>query len=66
MQQRAKLTITRECPYCRQGIVVMAGQTIPEEVIYIKTKRHSVVLAHKDCVAKGGKQNEHIKSKKEH
>lgn len=62
-QQRVKLTITRDCPICGQTICVMAGQTIPDSIGYVKTKRHSVVLVHKDCVYKGGKQNEHNQSK---
>ena len=62
-QQRAKLTITRDCPICRQGICIMAGHTIPDEIVYVKTRRHTVVLAHKECVRKENKQNEHIQSK---
>ena len=60
MQQRIKMTIGRQCPFCGDIITVFAGQTIPEDIEYIKTRQHTVILVHKRCIPKGGKQNEHI------
>lgn len=53
MKTTTKFTIMRECPYCGQIILWKAGRSIPDGVDYIKTKRHSVVLVHKECVTKG-------------
>ena len=57
--------ITRECPVCGRTISIPAGRDIPDEIGYIKTKRHTVVLVHKNCM-KVRKQNGHIKSEEKH
>lgn len=44
--------IMRDCPYCGKTIYITAGGQIPPNVVYNKTKRHSVVLAHKNCIEK--------------
>ncbi len=45
-----KCDILRECFICNKPIYIKRGQPIPDEIVYIKTKRHNVVLAHKYCV----------------
>ena len=59
------LTITRDCPICGQTITIWSGRDIPADIGYIKTKRRTVVLVHKNCM-KERIQNGHIKSKEEH
>ena len=53
-----KILLVHECPICGQTIAIMAGHTIPADITYIKTKRRSVVLVHKNCM-RGELQNEH-------
>ena len=53
-----KISLVHECPICGQTIAIMAGHTIPADITYIKTKRRSVVLVHKNCM-RGELQNEH-------
>ena len=57
--------IVRDCPICGQTISIPSGKDIPPKIGYIKTKRRTVVLVHKNCM-KVRKQNGHIKSKEEH
>ena len=58
MVSTTKLTISHECPYCGIPILWRAGTSIPSGVEYVKTKRHSVVLVHKNCIERR-LQNEH-------
>lgn len=44
--------IIRDCPICGECIVVKSGREIPPRIVYIKTKRNSVVLVHKNCIEK--------------
>ena len=46
------MLITRDCPHCGRTICINVGGQIPPDIVYIKTKRHSVVLAHKNCIEK--------------
>ena len=45
-------SIVRDCPYCGKTICIDSGRTIPADIVYSKTKRHTVVLAHKNCIEK--------------
>ena len=60
----SKYDILRECPICNIPIYWRAGTAKPEGVEYIKTKRHSVVLVHTNCVNREEKANEHKQSEK--
>ena len=48
----SKSPIARECPVCGKVISIVPGTTIPAGIEYIKTKRHSVVLVHTNCIQK--------------
>lgn len=42
--------IVRDCPVCGKIISIPGGRDIPADIVYIKTKRHTVVLVHKNCM----------------
>lgn len=46
------IDIVRQCPICNDTIVIKSARDIPKDIVYIKTKRHSVVLVHKNCIEK--------------
>lgn len=52
------IDIIRQCPICNDTIVIKSARDIPKDIVYIKTKRHSVVLVHKDCIEKEKIANE--------
>ena len=54
--------LTSDCPYC--GVCVIADTNSNNaDIIKIKTKRRTVVLAHRKCVEKEIKEHEHKKCK---
>ena len=54
--------IVRDCPVCGKTISIPGGRDIPADIGYIKTKRRTVVLVHKNCM-KERKQNGHNQGK---
>ena len=48
-------TITCDCPICGRTISILAGHEVPEAIVFIKTKRRTVVLAHAMCVVQNQK-----------
>lgn len=50
--------LTSDCPYC--GVCVIADTNSNNaDIVKIKTKRRTVVLAHRKCVEKEIKKHEH-------
>ena len=63
---KTKFDIITTCPICGEAVSWLNGST-NNGLIYIKTKRKSVLVIHEKCVDKERRlQNEHIDSKKEH
>lgn len=55
--------IIQQCPSCGEVIHWVNGQT-NNGIVYIKTKRKTVLLFHAKCIEKENMQNGHIKSEK--
>lgn len=60
-----KYDILTRCPICGQGVTWRNGST-NNGLVYIKTKRKSVLVIHETYIQKEELQNGHNKSEKEH
>ena len=51
------------CPICGQSVTWYNGK-VNKDLVYIKTKRKSVLVIHKNCIQNEGRTKDgHIKSK---
>lgn len=59
----SKYDIRTTCPICGDSVEWLNGST-NKGLVYIKTKRKSVLVIHEKCIQNEGRiANEHIKSK---